>query len=157
MSTVLRRVLFLFQEALGTDGSSRAFAVNLEAGESDLAAIEITEDLSAAFGDALPWVGSKRLVVVDDAATLGAQAGVGRSRSELWEILMWVVLLIAVLEPALANWITSRHYLKPRSDPKTIAVPTGRIALGGDIDSVNSSREAAPEPEPDEASVTVSQ
>ncbi|GIT29617.1 MAG: hypothetical protein Ct9H300mP1_16630 [Planctomycetaceae bacterium] len=43
---------------------------------------------------------------------------------------MWVVLLIAVLEPALANWITSRHYLKPRTDPKTIAVPTGRIELG---------------------------
>ena len=100
-------------------------------------------------------MGSKRLVVVDDAATLGSQAGVGRSRSELWEILMWVVLLIAVLEPALANWITSRHYLKPRTDPKTIAVPTGRIELGGDIDSVNSSQESAPEP--DESSVPVSQ
>ena len=68
---------------------------------------------------------------------------------------MWVVLLIAVLEPALANWITSRHYLKPRTDPKTIAVPTGRIELGGDIDSVNSSQESAPEP--DESSVPVSQ
>jgi len=146
--------VYRFDES-GTDGSSRSFAVNLEAGESDLTAIELTDDLSASFGDALPWVGPKRLVVVDDAATLGSQAGVGRSRSELWEILMWVVLLIAVLEPALANWITSRHYLKPRTDPKTIAVPTGRIELGGDIDSVNSSQESAPEP--DESSVPVSQ
>jgi len=76
---------------------------------------------------------------------------------------MWIVLLIAVLEPALANWITSRHYLKPRSDPKTIAVPTGHISLGGDIDSLTASRDSASasesesEPEPDEASVAVSQ
>ncbi|GIS62463.1 MAG: hypothetical protein CM1200mP2_46880 [Planctomycetaceae bacterium] len=101
-----------------------------------------------------PGWGPKRLVVVDDAATLGSQAGVGRSRSELWEILMWVVLLIAVRTRP-RQWITSRHYLKPRTDPKTIAVPTGRIELGGDIDSVNSSQESAPEP--DESSVPVSQ
>jgi len=154
--------IYRFDES-GTDGSGRAFAVNLEAGESDLTAIEITDDLSASFGESLPWVGSQRLVVVDDAVTLGAQAGVGHSRSELWEILMWIVLLIAVLEPALANWITSRHYLKPRSDPKTIAVPTGHISLGGDIDSLTASRDSASasesesEPEPDEASVAVSQ
>jgi len=152
--------IYRFDES-GTDGSGRAFAVNLEAGESDLTAIEITDDLSASFGESLPWVGSQRLVVVDDAVTLGGQAGVGHSRSELWEILMWIVLLIAVLEPALANWITSRHYLKPRSDPKTIAVPTGHISLGGDIDSLTASRESASESasesEPDEASVAVSQ
>jgi len=82
------------------------------------------------------------LVVVDDATKLESQAGVGRSRSDLWEILLWIVLLVAVLEPALANWITSMHYLKPRTDgPRTIAVPTGRISLGGDIDTITASRE----------------
>ena len=84
--------VYRFDES-GTDGSGRAFAVNLEAGESDLTAIEITDDPSASFGESLPWVGSQRLKFADDAVTLQSQAGVGHSRSELWEILMWVVLL----------------------------------------------------------------
>ena len=158
--------IYRFEEA-GSDGSSRAFAVNLEAGESDLRSIELTDenlaDPTGPLAEALPWVGSDRLKVADDAVELGAQAGVGRSRSDLWEILMWIVLLIAILEPALANWITSKHYLKPRSDPRTIAVPTGHVSLGGDLDSLTEARESlessaqpAETSEPTEASVSAS-
>ena len=146
--------IYRFEEA-GSDGSRRAFAVNLEAGESDLRSIELTDenlaDPTGPLAEALPWIGSKRLKVADDAVELGAQAGVGRSRSDLWEILMWIVLLIAILEPALANWITSKHYLKPRSDPRTIVVPTGHISLGGDLDALAEARESL------EASETASQ
>jgi len=135
--------VYRFDES-GSDGNGRAFAVNLEAGESDLSAIEVGDKPIDVFGESLPWVDESRLVVVDDATKLESQAGVGRSRSELWEILLWLVLLVAVLEPALANWITSMHYLKPRTDgPRTIAVPTGRISLGGDIDTLTESHESA--------------
>ncbi|MEE3365777.1 MAG: BatA domain-containing protein [Planctomycetota bacterium] len=134
--------VYRFDET-GSDGNGRAFAVNLEAGESDLSSLEVGEKPIEVLGESLPWITESQLVVVDDAAQLGAQAGVGRSRSDLWEILLWIVLVIAVLEPALANWITSRHYLKPRSDgPRTIAVPTGRVSLGGDIDAVTETRES---------------
>ncbi len=128
--------------------AGRSFAVNLEAGESDLAAIDTGEGVGDQLRESLTWVGAERLAVIDDATQLGGQAGIGRGRARLWEILMWIVLCIALLEPALANWISSRHYLKPRGKPKTIAIPTGQVALGGDLNDLAVAGPPDPDPSP---------
>ncbi|MDP7275607.1 MAG: BatA domain-containing protein [Planctomycetaceae bacterium] len=133
-------------EAPNTSQAGRSFAVNLEAGESDLVSIDTGEGDGDQLREILTWVGAERLAVIDDATQLGGQAGIGRGRARLWEILMWVVLCIALLEPALANWITSRHYLKPRGEPRTIAIPTGQVALGGDLNDLGVARTPDPNP-----------
>lgn len=123
--------------------SGRTFVVNLEASESDLVPVESGQGASAQVQELLAWENGERITFVDDPKTLSQQAGSGRSRTRLWEILLWVVLVFALLEPALANWITLQHYLKPKVAPKSIPIPTGKILLGEDASTGAAVSEAA--------------
>ena len=105
----------------------------------------------------LTWVDQKRLTIENDPTQLSQQAGRGRGRSTLWETLLWIVLAIALLEPLLANWITLQHYLKRRTDPKSVPIPTGRVTLGGDLDEVTAAAAATERRETDQDSSSSSE
>jgi hypothetical protein len=53
-------------------------------------------------------------------------ARTARRGFELWNVVLWVVLVLVLFEPWLANRISMRHYSKPRDLPEAAAARTGR-------------------------------
>ena len=100
----------------------------------------------------LPWADGRLSVADPQAPPLVALAG--SSETRLWDTLLWIVLFVALLEPALANWITRQHYLKSSAVPRTVPIPTGRITLGGEKDQSASPVASMARPVREEAGVT---
>ena len=104
----------------GREGASRLFVANLDGDESRF------EPLSEAeLHDLFP--GDPRVTYIADPArvvdvSLQARRGFG-----LWDVALWVALLIALGEPWLANWISMRHYGPPETvDQRRGAATRGR-------------------------------
>jgi hypothetical protein len=107
--------------------AAQLFAVNLDKYESDLTYLDdVLADQDAGDADAsreakieagfkklLP--GRPLLTYVGDPAQVGDIALGARHGMKLWDYVLIVVLLIAVVEPWLANRISLRHYARPTS------------------------------------------
>jgi hypothetical protein len=90
------------------------FAVNLDAHESNLTYLD-----EAGLKDRFDRPLVSYVQGVDElSASGGARQGV-----KLWDVLLWLVLAIGVLEPWLANRISTRLYGKPQAAP-TLAGPS---------------------------------
>ena len=101
------------------------FAVNLETYESDLAYLDeeqpgedanerarvVVDELKARLGQP-PLVN-----YVDDPGKLSEEGMGGRQGFKLWTVLLWLVLLIGVIEPWLANQISARLFGRPGAKP----------------------------------------
>jgi len=103
------------------------FAVNLDSYESDLTylddvfagddAIQPAErqaKIEAGLKELLP--GRPLVSYVGDAASVLDMSHDARRGFKLWDLVLWVVLVIALFEPWLANRISVRHYARPRED-----------------------------------------
>ena len=105
---------------------TRAFAVNLESFESDLTYLddvladrpeaaalkERSAKVEAGLKELLP--GRTAIAFLDDPARVAETALGARRGRPLWDVALWVVLLIAIVEPWLANRISLKHYSRPR-------------------------------------------
>lgn len=117
--------------------SAQLFAVNLDGYESDLTYLD---DVLAEKGDQKSasrdekiqegfqeLLGGRKLVAyVDDPdrladASLGARRGI-----KLWDIVLGIVLILALFEPWLANWISMKHYAKPKEVTEAVSPREGR-------------------------------
>jgi hypothetical protein len=84
-------------------------AVNMPRTESDLAKIERR--------DMIEVLGMPAVRVAHDTAELAGQVEEHRSGRPLTEPLLWTVLVLAVIEVCLANWMGRRHALQGQSLP----------------------------------------
>jgi hypothetical protein len=109
--------------ALERKEAAQLFAVNLDGYESDLKYLDdvfAEQAESADSRDAQVEAGFKKLLpgrplvtYIADPSRVGDIA-LGASRGvKLWDYVLLIVLLIAVLEPWLANRISLRHYTRP--------------------------------------------
>ncbi len=117
------------------------FAVNLESYESDLTYLDDVladrdddkqygsreEKVQAGLRGLLPGRPPDLISYVDDPERVNDIALGARRGIKLWDVFLWVVLVIALFEPYLANRISARHYAKPkdleRGTPVPAAVP----------------------------------
>jgi len=121
---------------------SEAFVANISAYESDLTLLD--DVFAAAPSDAMEAVSQSREARVESAireillpgrplvafvaepAELGAAALQGRSGWKLWNYILILVVIVALLEPWIANRISLKHYGKPRE----IHVPSPESTRG---------------------------
>ncbi len=110
------------------------FAVNLDSYESDLSYLDesLTDEnandrnvrMVAELKDRL---GQPPLVsYVDDPAMLTDVAGGSGRALKLWDLILFVVLLVGLLEPWLANQISRRLYGRPGTPPLDLG-PLGKM------------------------------
>jgi hypothetical protein len=119
---------------LRSDQETRAgmFAVNLETFESDLTYLDEelpgedqSERAKAVVNELKARLGQPPLLAyVDDPDKLAEEGGGGRRGLKLWPALLWVVLLIGVFEPWLANQISARLFGRGAARP-VLATPAG--------------------------------
>jgi hypothetical protein len=116
-------------------------AVNLPGDESKPEALDETvrqrfpddvkgddeESIRAGLAKLLPKHPTKLVHYVEDPAKTGEAALASRGGVKVWDILLVIVLLIALFEPWLANWISLRHYGKAK--PVSAGTP-GQAAQG---------------------------
>jgi hypothetical protein len=116
-------------------------AVNLPGDESKPEALDETvrqrfpddvkgddeESVRAGLAKLLPKHPAKLIFYADDPAKAGEAALASRGGVKVWDILLVIVLLIALFEPWLANWISLRHYGKAK--PVSAGTP-GQAAQG---------------------------
>lgn len=117
------------------DKKTQLFAVNLEAIESKLDYLggDLPEATRQAEMEKLlqqTWPHRPLLTYVADPARLGDVAVGSRGGWRLWETVLWIVLLLALVEPWLANWISIKHYAKPKE--VSTGVPRGRAGVATD-------------------------
>jgi len=102
--------------------AQQLFAANLEAYESDLNYLDDVlagdegEGVEAGFKDLLP--GRPLITFVDDPARLAQASLTARRGLRLWDLFLAVVLVLALVEPWLANRISLRHYASPKAAPE---------------------------------------
>jgi hypothetical protein len=121
--------------------ASSCFAVNLDGYESDLRYLDdilAEQDESDASREAKIEAGLKKLLpgrplvtYVNDPGNVG-EVALGASRGlKLWDYVLFVVLLIAVVEPWLANRISLRHYTRAaaRTGVRPAAFPPASAAV----------------------------
>lgn len=108
------------------------FAVNLDGRESDLTYIDDrladegqggtrVERVAAGLRDLLP--GHPPVTFVDDPAKVAAAALESRASVPLWDGVLWIALLVALVEPLVANRISLKR-LGGTRPPAEIALPT---------------------------------
>jgi hypothetical protein len=68
--------------------------------------------IEAGFKEVLPQRGA--VVYVSDPARIHEVATGARRGVKLWDIVLWVVLVLVLFEPWLANRISLRHYAQPK-------------------------------------------
>ena len=117
--------------------TEQLLAVNLDSAESDLTYLNAVLAEGAADKERQDvmeqglarMVGpGARITYVEDPTHLGEVAtGTGQS-VRLWDVLLWIVLMIALIEPWLANRISLRHYARPRSESGASAVDLAPVA-----------------------------
>jgi len=134
----------------GKEAAGRRFVANLESYESDLTFLD---EVFAQRGDdeAAPeekrieagfreLMGGSPLVAVDDAGLVHYVADAGRVNEasltarrglKLWDLVLWIALAVALVEPWLANRISMRHYGRPQEivAPR----PVGPIRAARDV------------------------
>jgi hypothetical protein len=116
------------------------FAVNLDPYESKLTYLDdvlagragegeggsANERVQAGLKELLP--GRPLVHFVADPSQVVAASQEARQSINLWEILLWVVLVLVLFEPWLANRISVRHYARPRELPQPETPRAGRWA-----------------------------
>ena len=134
--------IYQFRRSDQSEAQAALLAVNLDNYESDLTDLEAffrqrkADDAQwptpqakteAGLRDLLPGHLPEKIRYLSDPMQLTEALRESRRTFQLWNALLVVVLLIALLEPWLANRIALRHYGKP----KEILDPTlGRTSLG---------------------------
>ncbi|HKI35531.1 MAG TPA: BatA domain-containing protein [Gemmataceae bacterium] len=107
--------------------ASQLFAVNLDGYESDLTYLDDVfaeregsearpAKVEAGLKELLP--GRPLVTYVEDPARITEASQSARRGFKLWDIFLGIVLVIALVEPWLANRISLRHYAKPREEPE---------------------------------------
>jgi hypothetical protein len=102
------------------DKKTQFFAVNLPSAESKLtyldedlpADVPRQEAMEALLKERLP--NRPMLSFLSDPGKAADASLSARRGTRLWDTVLWVVLLLALFEPLLANWISVRHYAKPK-------------------------------------------
>ncbi|HET6883224.1 MAG TPA: VWA domain-containing protein [Pirellulales bacterium] len=107
----------------GKEAQAVRFVANLESFESDLTYLDEgtgqteqgAESTDAEVEAALrELVGDDNLTYVSDPRKIGEVSLAARRGVKLWDIFLAIALVIAVVEPWLANRISARHYGRPR-------------------------------------------
>jgi hypothetical protein len=128
--------------APGKEAAGRRFVANLESFESDLnyldevfaqrgdGAATAESKINAGFSELLG--GSKLVDYVADPARLNESSLAARRGVKLWDLVLWIALIVALIEPWLANRISMRHYGRPKEivAPRTVAT-AGSTARNG--------------------------
>ncbi|HVX15316.1 MAG TPA: VWA domain-containing protein [Pirellulales bacterium] len=123
------------------EAEAARFVANLESFESDLTYLDQTlggnedgaiDDEAVAAG-LRELAGSENVAYVADPTKVGEVSLAARRGVKLWDIFLIVALLVALVEPWLANRISLRHYGRPREiappePPKTVGRGAGRTA-----------------------------
>jgi hypothetical protein len=114
---------------------AQPFAVNLDRFESDLTYLfddtlgDASSDgqVEAAQAELKKLLPGRPLVyLVADPAGVGEVSSGARHSSKLWVYVLAVVLILALLEPWLANRISMRHYARPDKLPDAGGPRVGR-------------------------------
>jgi hypothetical protein len=107
----------------GKEAEAIRFVANLESFESDLTYLDQTlgnreqgagnsvEEVEAALRE---LVGAANLTYVEDPTKIGEVSLAARRGVKLWDFFLVIALLIALIEPWLANRISLRHYGRPK-------------------------------------------
>jgi hypothetical protein len=105
---------------------TQLFAVNLDPYESDLTYLDdvLLRQYDGQGSEDKVEAGLKKLLpnrplvsFVADPARVQEVSLAARRGVKLWDILLWVVLVLVLFEPWLANRISLRHYARPRELP----------------------------------------
>jgi hypothetical protein len=127
----------------GKEAAGRRFVANLESFESDLTYLDevfaqrsdgvgatVEDKIKDGFSELLG--GSKLVAYVADPARVNESSLAARRGIKLWDLVLWIALTFALVEPWLANRISLRHYGRPKEivAPRAIgARPTVRTGL----------------------------
>jgi hypothetical protein len=113
------------------------FVANLENYEADLTWLDHTLEAEgpedSAIGDGLKRLlpGRPQVSWVPEPALVGEASLAARRGLPLWNLFLAVVLAIALFEPWLANWISRKHYARPKEIAAPAVALTGRVAALG--------------------------
>jgi hypothetical protein len=130
----------------GKDASGRRFVANLESYESDLTYLDEVfarsesdtkaagdqESIEAGFRELLG--GSPLVAYVADPQRVHEASLSARRGLKLWDLVLFIALIVALVEPWLANRISLRHYGRPKEivAPRPIGpAPMSRSAAVG--------------------------
>ncbi len=130
--------------APGKEDEAQLFVANLESFESDLTFLDdvlgesIDGDESSSRNAKIEsgikevLLPGRPLVTFVEDPTKISEAALGAGQGiRLWDMLLFLALVVALFEPWFANHISLRHYLKPREITKTPSMPTGRLRMRG--------------------------